>query len=402
MTERNSLSRRESLLGIGAAGTVLGGTALGISSVMAGDDDEKGKDNETDSEGKGDDSKTDQEKEEQKAKDEDEDDQEDTDGEKKGAFELALVCHRKGKATFRVHNDLSEAAKVSWSTDTAGQTDGDTDDNGDDGEADEDFDPDGETIEDGEEVDDDGDDNGDNGDTDTDNGDTDTNNGDTDTDDGYEDGDFSGKVTVPKKDSETFETDVVSKDTTVSLYYDGKKVATEDVDKDVCEKSTMADKIDLEVVCYRTRKGDDYDDNGDDGDTDDNGDDEGEADEDFDPDGETIEDGEEVDDDDDDDNGDNGDTDTDNGDVDNGDDDTKTREAKFRVHNGNKKEVKVNWMVNGDGQGGKLYLDGKESECFWVTAHDGPKTTVTITHEDKEVDTKKADADACSDDCDDT
>ncbi|WP_440770592.1 hypothetical protein [Natronorubrum sp. DTA28] len=380
MTKFNSLSRRESLLGIGAAGTVLGGSALGISSVMAGDD----------SDGKSDDKNA-----------------VDTDP-KTGAFKLDLVCFEKGNAKLSVYNETKEAAKVNWAVDN-GAHDGDVDGhgNGDEEAADEDFDPDGETIEDGEEVDED-----DNGDDDNGHDDDGYDNGDN----GYDDnGDteygLEGKLTVPEKDSETFWAGTVTKDSTVTVYADGKKVASADVEKLECETKGIAEKLDLEAVCYRTRKddagynGDDTDENGENGDP--NGDEEA-ADEDFDPDGETIEDGEEVDEDD---NGDNGDDDNGHDDdgYDNGEDatdedddaDKRTiREAKFRVTNDTKHEVKANWSVDGDGQGGKLYPDGKGSESFWVTVLEGQKTYVTLTHDGTEVATEKADTETECTDCD--
>ncbi|SDJ39341.1 hypothetical protein [Natronorubrum texcoconense] len=380
MTKFNSLSRRESLLGIGAAGTVLGGSALGISSVMAGDDSDDKADDKNAA---------------------------DTDP-KTGAFELDLVCFEKGNAKLSVYNETKEAAKVNWTVDNGAHGGvGNGDANGDEQGADEDFDPDGETIEDGEEVDED-----DNGDDDNGHDDDGYDNGD---DTGYDNGDdaeygLEGKLTVPEKDSETFWVGTVTKDSTVTVYADGKKVASADVEKLECETKGIAEKLDLEAVCYRTRKDDagynggDTDTNGENGDP--NGEEEA-ADEDFDPDGETIEDGEEVDEDD---NGDNGDDDNGHDDdgYDNGEDaadedddaDKRTiREAKFRVTNDTKHEVKANWTVDGDGQGGKLYPDGKGSESFWVTVLEGQKTYVTIAHDGKEVATEKADTETECTDC---
>lgn len=337
MKNSSSLSRRESLLGIAGAGTVLGGSALGISSVMAGED-------------------------------EDDIDDADDHNAKKAGFELALVCYEKGTATFRVHNETAADAKLAWKVDTDLDDGYDGDDDG------EDYDPDGETTEDDEEVDDD--------------------NGDDENGDDDDEYHLKGTVAVPKRGEETFEADVLSKDATITLYRDGKKVAASDVEKLHCEKSSPADAIDLEAVCYRLRKDDDYygDDNGDD--DDDNGDD---APEDYDPDGETIEDGEEVDDDGDgDDNG-----DDDNGDdgYDNGDDKRTVREAKFRVTNGNKKKVKVHWTVDGGDRGGKLSVAGRESESFWVTASKGEKTSVTLTYDGDAIATAKAETDVECDDC---
>lgn len=79
------------------------------------------------------------------------------------------------------------------------------------------------------------------------------------------------------------------------------------------------------------------------------------------------------------------------------------REAKFRVRNHSKEDVKLGWTVNSDKQGGKCYVDAKGTDSFWVTVLDDRKTSVTVTYEGEAVDTEKADADTeCTDDRDDT
>ncbi|ADB59630.1 hypothetical protein Htur_0733 [Haloterrigena turkmenica DSM 5511] len=81
----------------------------------------------------------------------------------------------------------------------------------------------------------------------------------------------------------------------------------------------------------------------------------------------------------------------------------KTKEAEFRVHNHGKEDVKVGWTVNSDKQGGKANVDAKDSDSFRVTVLDDQKTSVTVTYEGEAVDTEKADTDTeCTDDCDDT
>ncbi|QSX00112.1 hypothetical protein [Haloterrigena alkaliphila] len=455
MDKFNSLSRRESLLGIGAAGTLLGGGALGVSSAVAGEDSKNKTDDATDGE---------------------------TVTSKKGRFELGLVCYEKGTAEFRVSNETGAAAKVNWTVDLGRSVVDGTDTDADDGDVDEDFDPDGETIEDGQEVDDDGDDD----DDDDDNGDYSN---------GTDEGDYTleGKLTVPKGASETFRADVLSKDATVTLYHDGKKVAAVDVEKLDCEEYSPADEIDLEAVCYRMRKREtenDTDENGGDGDTvspsepgatatytttltvgsDNAGDSLNDIVADFQGTGADVSNvgdgdvavrrnGEDVTDDLDEVSASNdgatltlgfggsysleegdeievvledvqnpedagdyeatytlnsqsaGETTTVDFTIDDGDGDdedgaddetgvTKATEVKFRVTNDSKQKVKTNWTVQGDGQGGKCYVDGKDSETFWVTALEDQKTYVSLTYDGEEVATVKADADTeCDGDC---
>ena len=337
MTER-SLTRRESLFGIGAASTALGGGAL-VSNAFAG--------------------------EEQDGKDET------TDG-KKGGLRLEFVCHEKTRAKFRVHNERADGAKVSWKVDADREAlENDLNVDLDDLDEDDIDDDDLDDIEDG--LDDD------------------------DIDDVLDDIEgLRGKLTVPKGGSKTFRARVVPKYAAVDLYHGGKKVDTADVSKRKCEKAGKSDGIDLEAVCHRTRKVE-FDDL--DGADFDNAfaPDVTDVDEDFDPDGETIVNGQEVDDDDLDDFDDvDGIDDTD--DLEGLDGTAKVREAKFRVHNWNDEAVKVNWHVNGGDQGGKLSLEGRDSAHFWVTLLDDQKTSVSVTVDGDVVDAEKADTDAgCAD-----
>ncbi|WP_152423355.1 hypothetical protein [Haloterrigena salina] len=354
MSEDDLLSRRQSLLGIGAVGTAISGTAVGVSGVFDGDETAEKK-----TDGKklaaGDDDKKD---------DADQDDEAAT----KAGLDLEVVCHESGEATVRVRNERSAEATLSWKVDVDGLELGALD-----MAALEELDPDDFDENDtaaleayarsqGMNVDAD--------DLERLEGKRIELNG-TTLDLGkqtidlerlaeekgvdLEDAEFDldklyGTVTVPKGGVESFRAAALSMDSAVELYYDGKRIESVSVDTAACRESTMADTIDLEAVCYRTRK-------------------------------RTAE---------------NGAGDGGNGGVE------KTTEAKFCVRNRGKEAVKLGWTVNGDEQGGKCYVDAKGSDSFWVTVLDDRKTSVTVTYEGEAVDTEKADTDTkCTDDRDD-
>ncbi|ELY58904.1 hypothetical protein C493_05645 [Natronolimnohabitans innermongolicus JCM 12255] len=357
----------------------------------------------------------------------------------KGTLTLELVCHGKGDAEFRVVNDDTKNAKVDWKVSIDDFDFEDLDDLT-DANGIEDI-PDDNGFEDIDDLDDITDANGIE-DVPDDNGFEDAFDvGDLDLEDlegkqvtlegttldvgkrmfdlrqvvsekrlkemGIDVDKLSGTLTVPKNADETFWAGIISKDSNVDLYYDGKKVDSVKVDEADCKgddsKKKNGDYIELEPVCYKDAETDiaDLDDT-----TVGNtvGSDVTGVDEDFDPDGEMIVDGEEVDEDDYD-----GAVDAENNVIDDsgfstddldGLEGTATvREAKFRVHNRSKKEVKVNWSVEGDGQGGKLYLDGKESTTFRVTEHNDRKTYVTLTDDGKEIASEKPADTECDDDC---
>ena len=408
MSDDNLLSRRQSLLGIGAVGTALGGGALGVSGVF--DSEETAEDK----------TKGDKQKSGNGDKTGDQDDQDDETAAKAG-LELEVVCHEGGEAKVRVRNKRSDEAELSWKVDIDGLDLDDLDIDDLDDLDEDDFDEDdlaaleayaqsqglNVTAEDlehleGKQIELDG----------------------TTLDLGkktidleklaekkgvdLEDTEFDldklyGKVTVPKGGVESFWAAALSKDSNVELYYDGKRIESVSVDTAACQKSTMADKIDLEAVCYRTRTVDF-------GDLDDHSLDNADGStvsgvsEDFDPDGETIVNGEEVDEDDlddlDDVFGDSGPSGA--GDLEGLEGTATVREAKFCVHNHGKEDVKLGWTVNSDTQGGKCYVDAKGSDSFWVTVLDDQKTSVTVTYNGEAVDTEKADTDTeCTDDHDD-
>ncbi|NUC73318.1 hypothetical protein HTZ84_13520 [Haloterrigena sp. SYSU A558-1] len=349
MSEDDLLSRRQSLLGIGAVGTALGGSALGVSGVFDGD--------ETD--GK----KTDGKK--RAAGDDKKDDDRDDEAATKAGLDLEVVCHESGEAAVRVRNERSVEATLSWKVDVDGLELGDLDTAALEEVDPDDFDEDDtaalEAYARSQGMNVDADDlerlegkrielNG----TTLDLGKRTIDLEELAEEKGVdlEDAEFDldklyGTVTVPKGGVESFRAVALSKDSAVELYYDGKRIESVSVDTAACRESTMADKIDLEAVCHRTR---------------------------------TRNDG-------------NGAGDGDTGGVE------KTTEAKFCVHNHGKEDVTLGWTVNGDEQGGECHVDAKGSDSFWVTVLDDRKTSVTVTYDGEAVDTEKADTDAeCTDD----
>ena len=416
MSEENRISRRQSLLGIGATGATL----TGLAGCLGSDETASESDTKQTSKKKG--------------------DENGDDSEKKGALALEVVCHEKGEAELRVRNQATEAVEVDWQV---------TIDDLDLDDLDDDFDDDFDDFDDDDldDLDDDLDDYDGNelkavlaellDDYDVDVEDLEgkqiTLEGTTltvgkrtidlkavaakkgiDLDDAPIDLEkLSGSLTVPKGADETFWADVVTMDADVELSYDGKKVESVSIDAAGCEHDEdgkkKEDLIDVEAVCYRMRKVDiaDVDDTQLENtyDSDVTG-----VTEDFDPDGEMIVDGEEVDEDDYDDLDDDFDDETDVLDESefDGTDDleglegvAKVREATFRVYNYGKEAAKVRWTVKKDAQGGKLTVEGKESATFTVTEHDDRKTFVTVTHDGKEVASVKPADEACTDDHDD-